>query len=379
MKETRRYKILFVGDASNYFRCLAEGLRRLGHEVTVASSGSGWLNTERDIDLSRPFNNKLGGLLLWLKARWLLRKRLAGHDIAVVNGVCFMLLRPGRLARAFDSLKRRNGHIFMSALGTDPYYVEACLSDDYLRYNEFMVNGEPSPLFKAKPMWARQWTTPELKSLVSKIYSESEGVLPCLYEYHESCRRVLPPEKVEYIGIPIDTASIAFEPIPKKVEKVKFFLGRHRDRQMEKGTDILERVVARVVRAYPDRAELTIVENRPYDEYLQLLREAHVVIDQLYSYTPATNALLAMAMGKVVVSGAEPEFYDFISEKELKPIINPIPGDEQDLYNKLEQLVLHPEQLSGLGSQSREFVVKHNDVIAVANRFLRFCTKNICK
>ena len=57
-------RILLMGDASNYHNALATGLRRLGHDVVLASHGSGWMETERDIDLSRPFKGKLGGKAL---------------------------------------------------------------------------------------------------------------------------------------------------------------------------------------------------------------------------------------------------------------------------------------------------------------------------
>ena len=48
-----RMKILLLGDASNYHVALAKGLRTLGHDVTVASNGSKWMKTPRDIDLYR--------------------------------------------------------------------------------------------------------------------------------------------------------------------------------------------------------------------------------------------------------------------------------------------------------------------------------------
>ena len=52
-------KILLLGDYSNYHRALSLALRKLGHDVTVASDGSRWMDTGRDIDLSRPFKNKV--------------------------------------------------------------------------------------------------------------------------------------------------------------------------------------------------------------------------------------------------------------------------------------------------------------------------------
>ena len=134
---------------------------------------------------------------------------------------------------------------------------------------------------------------------------------------------------------------------------------------------MLEEAARQVIERHPGKAELTIVENRPYAEFVELLKNAHVVLDQIYSYTPATTALMAMAYGLNVVSGAEPEFYDFISEQNNRPIINaPIELDE--LTNALEQIVLHPEQIADRGKRSREFAEKHNDCKIVAHRFLNF-------
>ena len=54
-------KILFAGDASNMHNCLAQELRRMGHEAVVASDGSRWMDTHRDINLLRR-PGKLGAL-----------------------------------------------------------------------------------------------------------------------------------------------------------------------------------------------------------------------------------------------------------------------------------------------------------------------------
>ena len=54
-------KILLLGDYSGVHSTLAEGLRGLGHRVTVASNGDFWKDYPRDIDLAR--NGKWG--FLW--------------------------------------------------------------------------------------------------------------------------------------------------------------------------------------------------------------------------------------------------------------------------------------------------------------------------
>ena len=86
------------------------------------------------------------------------------------------------------------------------------------------------------------------------------------------------------------------------------------------------------------------------------------------------NALLAMSKGIVVVGGGEPENYEILGEKELRPIINVEPTYES-VYQELEQLVLHPERLPELKRQSIEYVQKHHDYIKVARQYLDFWTQ----
>lgn len=55
-------KILLLGEYSNVHATLAEGLRMLGHDVTVASNGDFWKNYPRDISLvRRPQKSKSQG------------------------------------------------------------------------------------------------------------------------------------------------------------------------------------------------------------------------------------------------------------------------------------------------------------------------------
>lgn len=370
-------KILFVGDASSCHRTLARGLTELGHETVVASNGGYWLNTGRDIDLRRRFKGKLGGLDLWLRLNCGLKQKMRGFDIVTVSAQTFIELRPGRKGRFFEYLKANNRSIFYTALGADPNYVAECLDPATpLRYNEFKVFGEDSPYLRANPGICDAWLTEDMRRLDSHIYSSVDGAVSVLYENHVALRRALPDDLIGYIGIPIDTDALKPVELPDRPGKVRFFLGRYRHRLLEKGTDVMEAAARAVVGRHPDRAELVIVENRPYDEYLGLLRSAHVVLDQLYSYTPATNALQAMAYGLNTVSGGAPEFYDFIGEKGLHPVIHVEPTYES-VVSALEDVIAHPEQIRPRGLQGREFVVKHNDYRLVALRALNFWSRRL--
>lgn len=370
--EDRPLRILLLGDASNFHNCLAQGLRRMGHDVTVASDGSKWMDTERNIDLSRPLPGKAGGLMLWLKIKSMLAKRFSGYDVVSLYKY-FATLKPKRLHKIFDYLITHNHRVFTCVLSADPHYIDTCLGKNPpIRYSEFHINRTPSEYAHASEDDIKRWFAPELTSLCNDIYSRSAGSVTALYEYHEICRSLLPEEKLAYGGIPVDTTTIDYVGTNPTGRKTRIFLGRHAGRLLEKGTDKLQVAAQRVVEAHPKACTLDIVENLPYSDYLQRLREADIVLDQLYSYTPATNALLAMAMGKTVVSGGEPEYYDFINEKYNHPIINAVPDDDDALFRSIERAVLQPERMSERGIKSRDFVIKHNDVMVVANRFLDF-------
>ena len=119
---------------------------------------------------------------------------------------------------------------------------------------------------------------------------------------------------------------------------------------------------------------MTAVESLPYKEYNRVMYESDVLIDQLYSYTPATNALLAMAKGIVAVSGAEPEFYDFIGEHTLQPVVNVVP-DRDAIYSTLENLILHRNNIPQQCRDSRLFVERYHDYRKVAQQFIDFWSK----
>ncbi|MDE6439150.1 MAG: glycosyltransferase [Muribaculaceae bacterium] len=365
-------KILLLGDASNCHRTLATGLRRLGHDVTVASDGTAWMRTERDIDTARRLPGKAGGLELWLRMRYGLRSRLTGYDIVAIHDPIFVTLRPHRVKELFNMVKRGNRSLFLTCLATDTPYVEQSLEcPQAVRYNEFAHFGHPAPYALEHPEIQQAWLREPLRSHCDYVYNHIDGAVAVLYEYYMSASRKLTPDRLTYGGIPIDTDALQPVELPERPEKIRIFLGRHADRMTIKGTDRLETAARRALERHPGKGELVIVENRPYAEYLELLKSAHVAVDQAYSYTPATNALLPMAYGIPAVSGAEPEFYDFIGEKDNRPIYNS-PVDVDGMTAMFEHILTHPDGIRERGRRSREFVVKHNDCTVVARRFLDF-------
>lgn len=367
-------QILLLGDYSNCHRTLATGLRRLGCDVTLASDGSRWMDCERDIDITRR-PGKLGGLAHTLRMHRLLCGRLSGFDIVAIHDPVFAGLRPERQRWLYDILRRRNGRVFYTAMSTDlPFLDMLEAPDSPIRYSEWFVDGKPSRMYATDPSQWESWHNPALVDYENHFFNTIDGAVSVLYEYQMGMERRLGSIRASYGGLPIDTALYTPVELPDRIEKVQLFLGRDRTRKLMKGSDLLEEAARDVVARHPDKAELVIVENRPFAEFTELLRSAHVVLDQIYSYTPATTALMAMSYGLNVVSGGEPAYYDFIGEHENRPIIN-APTELDPLRQVLEETVLHPEQIRERGRRSRDFAVKHNDCEAVARRFLSAWTR----
>ena len=114
-------RILLLGEYSNVHATLAEGLRQLGHEVTVVSNGDFWKDYPRDIDVSRP-KGRLGGVRLMMRILHLL-PRLRGFDVVQLINPMFFELRAERLFPIYRYLRRHNGKMVLCAMGMDYYWV----------------------------------------------------------------------------------------------------------------------------------------------------------------------------------------------------------------------------------------------------------------
>jgi len=365
-------KVLFIGDASNMHNTLATALRAKGHQAVVISDGSRWMNTPRDIDLSR--GSGMGGAIKYGIDLLRLLPQMRGYDVVELAGQIFLPLKPDKLRWIFKYLKRHNGKIVLSALNTDYVYYSACMDGKTYRYSDFLIGSEPSPYAcseEYKEKQADNWGKPFMRRHSDFILSHIDGAAACLYEYYLAYRPLL-GERLIHAGLPIDTDALTFRPVTEVPQKVRFFIGIQRDRAVVKGADRLLAALQRVCQRYPDRAEAVVAESVPYADYCRMMRNSHVILDQLYSYTPGTNALIAMAQGLVAVSGAEPEYYNFIGEHDNRPIVNVSPLTEGDIEEKLIQIIGRKDELPEWAQRSRAFVERHNSAAIVAQRYLEF-------
>lgn len=367
-------KILLLGNPSTLHSVLAKGLRERGHEVLLISPGLGWRKfpiygtlLERRQDI----NPKLAFIIyLWQTLK--VAHKCKGFDIVQLCNPLFFEHRVTVLKYFYDYIRRHNNKMILGAFSADFYYVDQILNHQLLRYSEqnigkTMRNDEQAEL--QKYLWM---DTPEsilggAQGRFAKFVADDcDAVIACLYEYWAAYDAVM-PEKTSFIALPIEIP----EHVPTDFtvgDKLRIFIGIQKDRSQVKGTDVMLRAAQDVVAKYSERATLQVAESVPFTEYMKMLYNSDVILDQLYSYTPSMNPLQAMIRGMVAVSGGEPENYEIINETQLHPIINVQPTYES-VYEELEKLILHPERLPELKRQSVEYVLKHHDYRKVTQQY----------
>lgn len=356
-------RILLLGEYSNVHNTLAQGLRSLGHVVVVASNGDFWKNYPRDIDFSRK-NGIWGGISLMSKIYFNLHK-FRGFDIVQIINPLFFEIKAERHFRIYDYLKKHNKKVVLCAFGMDYYWVSQG-NKGIFRYGDFNIHNQKRTDEQAE-MQRRDWLGTCKEELNKHIANTCDAIVTGLYEY-DAIYRPLFPKKTTFIPYPIKMHSEQeLSPI-REDGKVRIFVGISKGRSAYKGTDIMLRAAKAVKEKYPDIIELQIAEGVPFNEYCQMMNSSDLILDQLYSYTPAMNALEAMSQGIICVGGGEPENYDILGEKELRPIINVQPTYE-NVFKELENIALHPEKVAELKVQSIEYIRRHHEYIKVARQY----------
>ena len=381
-------KILLIGEASFLHNTLKKGLVERGHRVTTMSDGNGWHDAPRDIDLRRDGRwGKLGGLrVVWQLLRHL--PKLCFNDVVQIHNYQFVPLMYRWNTLLLRFLKLTNRRVVKGCFGDDPQI--------------FRRQAQGVPAY-SDTYWSGQLQNAELhrdriaevieygaEASWRKTTHMADALVACLYEYWLDYNEPPYAEKLHYIPLPIeceemvkcqgnDTPSLS-HPNDSQLSTLNsqltpslpltILIGLQPKRDFMKGAMKIAMFVEEVARRHPGKVQIKYVEGVPYDEYMHLLAEADVLVDQLYSYTPSMNSLAAMARGTVVIGGGEEEYYEFIGEDTLRPIINVRPDvpDEENIA-AIERALFTDGMLERMAQESIQFVHKYHDYRLVAKQY----------
>ena len=371
-------KILLVGEYSRLHNSLKEGLIALGHNVTIIGCGDYFKNYPVDIKLNRKYTSGLAKkwkVLLFklfnidLAAENIKKQffnhaeNLKGYDVVQLINESPLGVTPKIEKEVVSFLAENNKKIFLLSCGTDYISVKYAY-DKKFRYSIL------SPLFDGKVSKKEfdavlKYIQPKFKSLHEFVFRHISGVIATDMDYH------IPMKGHElYLGLipnPINTDKLPYMPVPIE-SKIIIFHGINRANYYKKGSDYFEEALVLLQQKYADKIEVITVESVPYAEYIELYNKAHIVLDQVLGFDQGYNALEAMAKGKVVFTGAEKEFTEYYSLE--KPVaINVLP-DVQDIFTKLEQLILNPSQILEISKNARTFIEKEHHYKKVADKYM---------
>jgi glycosyltransferase involved in cell wall biosynthesis len=196
------------------------------------------------------------------------------------------------------------------------------------------------------------------------VLEQTRGVIPIMFEY-EVCYKDN-SKRLPTIPIAININKIEYQ--DNRVANNKLVIFHGLNKYGFKGTRHVEEAFKYLSEKYPNDLELVIDGKLPLKEYLELMKRMNVVIDQTSSHSCGMNALLALAMGKVVLGGAEPEGLEALNIK-YSPVIN-IKPSAQSIIDAIEKLLSQKDQILEMGKQSRAFIKEHHDYQKIAQRYI---------
>lgn len=373
-------KILLIGEASFLHNTLKKGLLERGHRVLTMSDGNGWHDAPRDIDLRRSGRwGKLGGLrVVWQLLRHL--PQLCGNDVVQIHNYQFVPLMYRWNTLLLRFLKLTNRRVVKGCFGDDPQI--------------FRRQAQGVPAY-SDTFWSGQLQNAELhRDRIAEVVEHgaeaswrkttrmADALVACLYEYWLDYNEPPYAAKLHYIPLPMECEEMVrwCDLTTSPSHHLTILIGLQPKRDFMKGAMKIATFVEEVARRHPGRVQIKYVEGVPYDEYQRLLAEADVLVDQLYSYTPSMNSLAAMARGTVVIGGGEEDYYEFIGEKTLRPIINvrPDASDEENIA-AIERALFTDGTLERMRHESIAFVRKYHDYRRVAEQYEKIYSSLLAK
>jgi|SRR6218665_886817 len=371
-------KILLIGEYSRLHNSLKEGLQKLGNDATILGFKDGFKDFPVDFPLEKKWDS---GLLKKIK---ILTFRLTGFDISsyltyrqfwkkrelfkdfdvvqLVNENSFYCNYRYE-KKILDFIFRHNKKVFLLSSGNDYMYVN---------YN-FSHPENPSaiqPYLAGKIednnfINALKYRTQPFEKLHRYLYGNIQGVIATDIDYH------IPLENhPKYLGLIPNPINL--EKLPEiKLEttgKIVIFHGINRESYFKKGNDFFEKALEIIKEKYKEKVVISIAENVPYKEFINLYNKAHITLDQLYGHDQGSNGLEGMAKGKVVFTNASEAFEKHYGLTE-KAAMNALP-DVDYLVSELSSLIENPEAIKTIGKRARAFVEKEHNYLNITEKYL---------
>ncbi len=348
-------KILLLGEYSGIHKNLKEGLVELGHDCVVASAGDNWKKISTDINLESRFKGLVGKAEYRLKYINLLKDIDKFDVVHLVNPFAI----PWKLfpAKYFVKKISERTNLFLSAAGDDAYFWRYGRTRlPYGPFNDVLKYDEKSLSYFMESDKSLEHN--------NDIIKHCRGIIPIMYEYEKSYQGH--PKLLRTIPIAINLNKIEYNPNRIFNNRISIFHGLNK--YGFKGTRFVEEAFNYLEQRYPRELELRIEGKLPFSQYTKLLTSTNIVIDQVNSHSNGVNALVSLAMGKIVLGGGEKVALASLNQKST-PVFNITPN-VSSITSTIEQLIDKKGEFESLGWAGREFIKENHCHIKVAEEYL---------
>lgn len=365
-------KILLVGEYSGLHLNLKDGLIKLGCKVDLISYGDSWKKIGPEENLSSRAIYPLSVLFNELNIKMLkFSRNCEDYDIVqFINPI----VTHSRLQIALGSLiinkiiiKRlinKSKKSYLLAAGDDHYYFKA-IESGLFKYHPLTYSEKYDMPFYKK-WYSQYWKNEKLREWNIELVKIVNGVIPCLYEYDIGYEYEKVKNKRKYIPFPFPFVNNAKKNQKDDIKKLKVL--HVESRYGFKGTNIVVEAFKKIQQMDVE-ISVEILRKMPFKEFQKKINDADVVVDQLNSYSYAYTAINALAMGKIVISGFEPEMLKKYGIDGCNAILNCQPNADQ-LVLKLLYLNDNKNNLLRWGEEGINFINKYHDSVKVAKQYL---------
>ncbi len=368
-------RILLVGEYSNLHNSLKTGLKSLGHEVLLVSSGDYFKNFDSDFKIISPFKNgilkklnsllfrifkiDLNGFYVYYQIRRL-KSNFINYDVVqLINQTPFDLL-PNTERKIFDLLHQNNQRVFVLCCGVDSNYLNfAQKNKDFPSVLTPYVQNKLNPKTHQAVF---KYLQTDYQTYFDYITKYINGHIATDFDYLIPLKNH--PKLIAFIPYPIAQQSQMFE----ENRTLVILHGINSRNYYKKGNDVFEAVLKKIATNYPDIIIKTTYD-LPYSAYLPTLKSCDILLDQLYANDQGYNALLGMSFGKVVFTGSCPDFLDHYELNNNQVCVHALHDDVQ-LYQMLSEIINNQALRQSIRQNAVEFVKKHHDLQEVSNHYL---------
>jgi len=373
-------KILLIGEYSNLHNSLKQGLQKNGHKVVLLGSGDGFKNFDADIliksslfenrflkiiakIIDRLFGVSLNEVEIFIKSIFKIRKLKDFDIVQLINERAFNT-SPSMEKILLGQIFKNNNKIFLLACGVDTVSIKYAY-DKKFRYSILNPYFEKNYL-KKEFKHTLKYLNSNYLELSKYVRSHIHGIISSDMDYHIP---YIGSEK--YLGMipnPVNIDKLNFIEINDK-NKIYILHAINSKNKIKKGNEFFKKSLSIIEKKYGDKIKIIQTIDIPYSKHIKNVMECDILLDQVFAYDQGYNALEAMALGKVVFTGAEKEWVEFYNLEEDKVAVNALPNVSK-IVDKLSWLIENPLKLNEISKNAREFIEYQHNYKNIAKNYI---------